>query len=134
MTPVKYHGGRNYTMDYHQLIDPRNTNPLNSPCSLSLAQVPCALLAFARSRSIHLARIRSLMFHAPCSHSLAHVPCALLTFARSRSIHLARIRSLMFHAPCSHSLAHVQCALLTFARSRSSNNAIPTPKEITIGC
>ena len=123
MTPVKYHGGRNYTIDYHQIIDPRNTNPLKSPCSLSLAHVQCTLLAFARSCSVRIARIRSLALHSPCSHSLAHVPCALLAFARSRSINLARIRSLMYRAHCSHSLARAPFTLLAFARSRSINLA-----------
>ena len=33
MTPVKYHGGRNYTIDYHQIIDPRNTNPTKTSLS-----------------------------------------------------------------------------------------------------
>ena len=36
MTPVKYHGGRNYTIDYHQIIDPRYTNPTKT--SLSAAE------------------------------------------------------------------------------------------------
>lgn len=33
MTPVKYRGGRNYTIDYHHINDPRNTNPMKKSLS-----------------------------------------------------------------------------------------------------